>query len=503
MLRQLTFAIISLLMTASFSFAQNIKTPNVSGQFYEADPKKLSASVEHYLRKADLPTISEDVAMIIAPHAGYVYSGPVAGYSFKAVSGKTFKTIVILAPSHYFGFDGASIWAKGAFKTPLGDVPVDENFTAQLLAADPKFTFDPSVYEREHSLEVEIPFLQKTFSNFQIVPVILGQMSPEACLKLAKALNAIIKDRQDVLIVVSSDMSHYHDGKTAQAMDASTLETIKQLDAAGLYTNCGRRKQEMCGFIPVTTALLLAKQRNWQPRVLKYSHSGDVTGDNSRVVGYGAVAFVKTKDQESASSTQRPSFDVQRPMSSVQRPLNKDQQKQLIALAKQTIEQFVRTKKVYEVKPLDARLAEPEGAFVTIHKNGALRGCIGHIVTDEPLYKTVRDMAIAAVSEDPRFPPVNEKELSSLEIEISVLSRPWAVKNVSEIVMGTHGVILGQGMRRGVFLPQVATETGWSKEEFLSQLCSQKAGLKPDCWKDPNVKIEIFTADVFSEKDID
>ena len=183
-------------------------------------------------------------------------------------------------------------------------------------------------------------------------------------------------------------------------------------------------------------------------------------------------------------------------------PLSQEQKRQLIQIAKESIAAYVNQGQVKEFAMADPRLQIPEGAFVTIKKRKELRGCIGRIVSQDPLYQTVRDMAIAAATKDPRFPAVSPKELAELVIEVSVLSQPWEIKDVNEIELGKHGVIVSQGYRSGVFLPQVATDTGWTREEFLSQLCEQKAGLPPDAWKDPRTKIEIFTADVFSEETV-
>lgn len=184
-------------------------------------------------------------------------------------------------------------------------------------------------------------------------------------------------------------------------------------------------------------------------------------------------------------------------------PLTQEQKKRLIEIAKSTIKLYIEEGKVNQVNVADPRLSEEEGTFVTIHKNGELRGCIGNILGRGPLYLLVRDMAIAAASEDPRFPPVQKEEFKDLEIEISVLSKPWIVQTIDEIKLGEHGVIVSRGaFNQGVFLPQVATETGWSKEEFLSELCSQKAGLPRNCYKDPATTIRVFTADVFNEKDV-
>ncbi len=471
------------------AFAQNIKSPNVSGQFYDADAQKLSAAVETYVKTADVLPSAEDVEILIAPHAGYVYSGPVAGYSFKTVSQKKFKTIVILAPSHFYAFDGASVWTQGGFKTPLGVALVDEDFSTRLSAMDPKFTFVPAPYEKEHALEVEIPFLQKTFADFKIVPVIIGQMNFENCRKLADALNSLIGNRKDVLVVLSSDMSHYHDDKTARAMDMGTLEIIKKGDAQKFYQQSRLGLHEMCGMIPVTVGLILAEVRGLQAKILKYANSGDVTQDKARVVGYGSVIFYPQKKPTTNADAASDALTL-------------EQKQALLKLARLAIEEYVTSQKVFDVTIHDPRLDFPEGAFVTIHKNGQLRGCIGHIVSEGgPLQKTVRDMAIAAATADPRFPPVQVGELKDLDLEISVLSRPWRVKNIDEIKMGVHGVLISRGKKGGVFLPQVATETHWTKEKFLSELCSQKAGFPADCWKNSDTVIEIFTADVFGERD--
>ncbi|MBF0594222.1 MAG: AmmeMemoRadiSam system protein A [Candidatus Omnitrophica bacterium] len=218
-------------------------------------------------------------------------------------------------------------------------------------------------------------------------------------------------------------------------------------------------------------------------RVLKYATSADATGDKSRVVGYASVVFYKDKPAGKVAS------------------LSVGQKARLLAIARSTLEAFVRTGKTSEIAEHDPRLLAEEGAFVTLHKDGQLRGCIGNIIGQGPLYKTVRDMSVAAASQDPRFSPVTADELGSIDLEISVLSTPVAVKSPDDIEMGKHGVIVSRGYsNRGVFLPQVATETGWSKEKFLSELCAQKAGLPPDCWKRADTRIEVFTADVFGEK---
>ena len=475
-----------------------IKQPNVSGQFYDANARRLAADIDKYFHEAKTEPSGRRIDIIIAPHAGYMYSGGVAAYSFKSVSQRQVKTVVILAPSHYVGFDGISVWEEGGFETPLGVVPVNEQFAKQLIASHEKFYFAPRAFEAEHSLEVEIPFLQKTFKDFKIVPVIMGQPSFELLGAFAKSLNKIIGDRSDVLIVVSSDLSHYHDDAFARTMDRHTLAAVQALEAEQVWNECRARTMEMCGCVPVAAAMLYAREKGLtEVEVLRYANSGDVSGDKDRVVGYASVVvYGKGANGASASSMQEGKI-------SGKSALTVDQKRALLGIARTTIDRYVRTGEKMDVPEVDRRLTLNEGAFVTIHKGGQLRGCIGNIVTQKPLYLTVRDMAIAAATEDPRFPRVRPEELDQIDVEVSVLSLPRVIRDVDEIELGVHGVIVSKGpLHYGVFLPQVAEETNWTKEEFLSQLCAQKAHLPADAWKDPGTKMEVFTADVFSEKDL-
>jgi AmmeMemoRadiSam system protein B/AmmeMemoRadiSam system protein A len=479
----------SVMATSAFS-GPNIKQPNVSGQFYEADPRRLSATIDGFFADAVLNPSSNHIDILVVPHAGYVYSGAVAAYGFKAVSARKYKTVVILAPSHYVAFDGVSIWAEGAFQTPLGAVEVDDAFTKRLLAANGKFYSDPKAFTPEHSLEVELPFLQKTFKDFKIVPVVMGQPDFTLLEEFAGALKDIIGDRQDVLIVVSTDLSHYHDDAAARQLDRRAIEAIQRLEARQVWEGCRAQTIEMCGCVPVTAALLYARKKGLtKTDVLQYANSGDVTGDVNRVVGYASVVIYGDGDRQTNSEDAG--------------GLTPRQKKRLIQIARETMDRYVRTGVKLNVEEPDARLTQKEGAFVTLHKNGSLRGCIGNIIGRKPLYLTVRDLAIASATEDHRFTPVKPEELDQIEVEVSVLSQPKTVTGIDEITLGVHGVIVSQGpLRSGVFLPQVAGETGWTKEEFLSELCVQKAGLPAGAWKDPETKIEIFTAEVFSEKDV-
>ncbi|MDP8212912.1 MAG: AmmeMemoRadiSam system protein B [Candidatus Zapsychrus exili] len=474
-----------------------MKKPNVSGQFYSSNKDELKNQINQFLSKADIDPKEEYVPAIIVPHAGYVYSGQVAAYGFKAASKNTYKTIVIIAASHYFPFDGVSIYSEGAFSTPLGDVEVDDVFAKELILLDNKFSFESQVFEQEHSLEVEIPFAQSTFKDFKIVPIIMGQPTFDVVNKFAQALNKVIGDREDVLVIASTDMSHFHNDSVARDMDNKTLDVLREFDIEEFWKGCKLKTLEMCGFVPVTAALLYAKQKGFKDiEILKYANSGDITQDKSRVVGYTSAIIYNKETVSKKADLNIASQEVS--------ILSEEQKKRLLQIARETVEEYVRTGRVKKFKEIDKRLHEEEGAFVTIHKGGVLRGCIGNILGRGPLYLTIRDMAISSCSRDSRFNSVSIEELDKLDVEVSVLSKPIRVKSVDEIILGKHGVIVSRGpFNQGVFLPQVADETQWSKDEFLSQLCSQKAGLSRDCWKDPGTRMDIFTAEVFSENELE
>ena len=494
------FCLIVVLAMGEMSMAESnnrIKEPNVSGQFYTSDASQLSQEIDDFISKAQVQPYKQHVDIVIAPHAGHMYSGGVAAYGFKAASQNEYSTIIVLAPSHYYGFDGISIWKEGEFRTPLGSIAVDDSMAKALIASGENFFFAPQAFTQEHSLEVEIPFIQKTFPKAKIVPVILGQPNFQTLKDFGASLNKLIGKRKDVLVVVSTDLSHFHDDAKARSLDENAMTAIAKLDPESLWKRAQLRKDmEMCGFVPVTAALLYAQQKglNKVDR-LHYANSGDVSGDRDRVVGYTSIVIY---GEEGESGVKEDGHNQS--VSS----LTKEQRRRLIAIARDTVELYVREKKVLEVNEDDPRLNEEEGAFVTLRKkNGELRGCIGNVLGSGPLHLTVRNMAISAATKDPRFSPVESKELSDIDVEVSVLSKPRRIKNVDEIQMGTHGVIVKKGpFHQGLYLPQVADETGWSKEQFLSSLCAHKAGLPQDAWKDPKTHIEIFTADVFSEHDV-
>ena len=470
-----------------------VKKPNVAYSFYAGDPKRLNVHLDRLIDKAKVIPYTHHIDVLLVPHAGYIYSGSVTAYAFKAASLNKYKTVIILAPSHYYHFDGVSVWDKGSFKTPLGLVNVDQEIAQKIIDIDDKINFNPDIFDREHSVEVQIPFIQKVFKEAKIVPLIFGVIDTSLIVKIAKSLRYIIGRRQDVLIVVSSDLSHYFSDKKARKLDKVAIDSIRRYDIENIIRN-NNKTLVIDGIIPVLTAMVYAKNKGLKHiDMLKYSHSGHMTGEMDRVVGYVSLAFHKKEYLRGGGGNDSQNIS-----------LTVKQKRKLLDIANKTMKKYIYKKKKYKVKKKDEYLRdESNGVFVTLYKNGKLRGCMGNVIGDKPLGDLVRDMTIVALTQDLRFDPVDKNEVKDIVIEVSILSPPYPIESVDEIEMGTHGVILSQGNNhQGVFLPQVAIKMGWDKERFLSELSSHKAGLLSDSWRDPKTVIEIFTVDFFSSENL-
>lgn len=475
------------------SCAENIKEPNVAGIFYPSEKSALSQMIRKYLRAAGQAAFQGKPVVLISPHAGIVYSGPVAAYGFNALSGKSFDTVVILAATHWFSYRGASVYREGFFHTPLGDLEVDNVLASELMAQDKTLLFfEPKYFEQEHSLEVQFPFMQESFEpGFKILPILLGEMSYGECLSLAKYLAKITVGR-NVLVIASTDLSHYRTYAQALIYDTKTISFIKLLDAKGLWDAVAQTGWNVCGIRPVVTGLHYAALKGAESVELsKYANSADTAGNKDKVVGYVSVLITKGG---ALSSREAKKEEVSM--------FTKEEKKRLLGIARQTIQAHVRGEKPLVFKEDNHALNVRHGAFVTLHKNGQLRGCIGLFTSDEPLYKVISQMALASSTSDYRFPRVTPDELSDIVIEISVLSEPKLIDDWRNIRLGTDGVIIRKGSSSGIFLPQVATQTLWDLETFLGELCSQKAGLPRDSYKDPGTKIYTFQAEIFSEDEI-
>ncbi|MGH7197430.1 MAG: AmmeMemoRadiSam system protein B [Candidatus Omnitrophota bacterium] len=459
------------------------REPFVAGVFYPEETSELSGKIDHFLSL--VPPQKKDprpLLGLILPHAGYIFSGQTAAYGYQMLNGRHFDTVILIGPYHRGPILGASIWRGGAWKTPLGSVPVDAEMADALFAEDPSFQFTQDAHLTEHSLEVQLPFLQKVLKNFKIVPILTSVPSLEKSAALAKA---ILKHSagKNVLVIASTDMSHYHTDAEAKRLDEESLKLIEKGEPGAFSEAVRTKKAEFCGSAAVLTMLELAKfTGNADNEVLRYATSAEASHDESRVVGYGSVALYKGKREVS------PAAGAVR-----KEELTARQRKKLLKIARQAVNAYVTEGRIPEFRVYDPALKESKAVFVTLRKEGKLRGCIGQFLPNEPLYLSVRNTAIHSAVKDARFQPVTEEELKDLDIEISVLSAPRRVKSTDEIIMGVHGVIVRQGGRSGVFLPKVATETLWNKETFLKNLC-KKTGFPDRCSEDPTTELYTFTS---------
>jgi AmmeMemoRadiSam system protein A len=371
-----------------------------------------------------------------------------------------------------------------------------------LLSEDPDCTASSAAHAREHSVEVQVPFIQTLFPAARIVPVVIGMPDAVMCARFGRALAKVVKGRR-ALIVASSDLSHFPAYDGAVGADRQTLEAIARLDPVQFVSkvrslmagNTRNLETCACGEAPILAAMTAAKSLGaTYGVVVSYANSGDVVAeDRSRVVGYGSVVF--------AGGVGAPDTKVLAPPPGPppSGPLAAADKKALLKIARQSLQRFLSTETVPLTRNLPARVQFPQGAFVTLKNRGELRGCIGHLVGDFPVGLTTAWMAVQAGLNDSRFPPVSLQELSGLEIEISVMTPLKPVAKPADIVVGRDGVIIQKAGRSAVFLPQVATEQGWGLSEMLDNLCL-KAGLPSGSWKS-GAQFQVFQADVFSERE--
>jgi AmmeMemoRadiSam system protein B/AmmeMemoRadiSam system protein A len=468
---------------AEMASPMEVREPAVAGAFYPGTEKALRDAVERMLGSAQPKEIDGRLVGLISPHAGYVYSGQVAAHAYKLIQGKQFDAVVVIAPSHHAYFEGSSIYARGSYRTPLGLIPIDEKLAEAIMNSESSIGFLPEVHRKEHALEVQLPFLQVAVPDLKLVPIVMGDQSLPSCQRLAKAIVSSIKGR-NVLLVASTDLSHFHSYDEAVRLDQIIIDHVGRYDYEGLAADLKARKCEACGGGPVVTVMIAARQLGAnKTAILRYANSGDVTGDRSNVVGYLAAAIVEAQEKVGTDLG-----------------LKHQEQIELLNIARQSIEAKVLGRPMPRFDTDSSLLRELRGAFVTITKQGQLRGCIGHIKGTEPLYSTVSKMAVAAATEDPRFPALGPGEIDEISVEISVLTPFTKISTPDEIKVGRDGLYIEKGPYRGLLLPQVATEYGWGRDQFLEQTC-RKAGLPADGWRE-GADIFIFSAQVFNESEL-
>ena len=476
--------------------AARVRPSAVAGSWYPANPGQLGRIVDSYIKAAAVTGQAGRLYGVIAPHAGYRYSGHVAGYSYKCVERGSHDRVIVLAPSHHAWFRGFSIMNVTAYRTPLGDVPLDADICRELRSHKLHADKD-EIHVREHSIEIQLPFLQRTTGRFKLVPILVGYLSGDDAAKIAAALKPYVSNK--TLVIVSTDFTHYGRGFQYVPFEKDVEENLRKLDLGaarlirdknyeGYMAYIRDKRPTICGRNAIAILLKLLPTEV-KGRLLKYDTSGRMTGDFSQSVSYVSMAFTY-------------------PSGAKRSGLTTAEKKTLVRLARQTIKTYLKTgrmpKDVEGTYNLTDRLKGRSGAFVTLKKHGELRGCIGRIGYPElasqlpPLYEVIIRMAVAAATEDPRFPQVTAAELADIKIEISVLTIAKEIPGHNDFEVGRHGIIIRKGRRSAVFLPQVAPEQGWNRATTLQHLC-RKAGMPSDEWKTPGMKFFVFTADVFDE----
>jgi AmmeMemoRadiSam system protein B/AmmeMemoRadiSam system protein A len=469
-----------------------IRPPAVAGRFYPADPVELTRQIRSLVQEVNAKPPGGSLLALVAPHAGYPFSGPTAAAAFKLAADLRVETVFVISPSHYDLFRGVSVYTGAGYRTPLGVVPVDRDRALALAACAPDVIHaDEAGHREEHGIEVELPFLQHLLSpGWKLVPLVMGERPAALCIRLAEALLTVSRGAP-ALFVASSDLYHGYSYDACHASDERTLRAVERLDAEGFLQGLESDAFQACGGGPIAVVLRIAEQTGGcRRRLLAHTTSADVTGRRTGyMVGYGAVAVYT--EAEPGGET---GFDGERRLSAVD-------QEQLLGIAHRAIAEEVGQESQEALPPsgeMSARLHAPGGAFVTLKRGGELRGCIGQIHAATPLCQTVAYVARAAATRDPRFPAVRPDELSGLTVSVSVLNPLTPLNDVRDIRIGRHGLYIKRADRSGLLLPQVAEEHGWDAETFLKYTCL-KAGLWSDAWRDPQTEVFLFTAEVFGE----
>ena len=492
-----------------------VRPATQAGRFYEDDAQVLSHEVDSLLARHtkdaaedEFEATHDNIAALIVPHAGYYFSGNVAASAYARLDPeRQYKRIFLLGPSHHEWLDGASVNTEADYyATPLGLVRVDRE-TAKLLTdtfpslhaqrendTNHVFFYRPEAHDREHCLEVQLPFLQRRLKEVPpIVPIIISTNDFQKLQQIAEALKPYFTDEN--LFIVSSDFSHYPSYSDACAVDAKTGKAIESGDVsqfiatiqANARSGIRNLATSACGELAIVT-LMLMMDSQYQVKHIMYQNSGDIDNhDPTRVVGYHSFAVLRGTPLWTPPSDGKSDSDGF--------SLTDEEKSLLKKIAYESIRDSLNGKAISCLLPLTSHLSEKCGAFVSLHKQGRLRGCIGHFGEDVPLHEIVAEMARAAAFEDPRFQPVIRDELDDLDIEISVLTPMRRIHSLDEFQLHRHGIYIRKGYRSGTFLPQVADEVNWTKEEFVGHCSQDKAGLGWDGWRD--AELYVYEAIVF------
>ena len=459
-----------------------VRNPAVSGSFYPSSQAELSRDIGQYLLNA--PGFKrQDANAIIVPHAGYVFSAPIAATSYKTLH-KNYKNIFIIGSSHHINFNGISIYNQGDYQTPLGRVTVNQEIVKELITNNPLITYKKEAHAKEHTIEVQLPFLQSIYGDkLNIVPIIIASSDLATIKSLSESLKPYFSNKN--LFIISTDLSHYPSYNEANIVDINILHSLTKNSSLEFLNAISKNEDSQtknlqtsaCGWSSLLTLLYLTENSSYTYELLEYKNSGDSKyGEKDRVVGYGAVRVYKELKEFS---------------------LNSSEKKELRKIAQLALETAVLENKRVEIdeSKMSPKLKEHLGAFVTLYFNSNLKGCIGRFEPEQELFEVVIDMAIAASRHDSRFSPVNTKELQNIQLEISVLTPRKKVTSIDEIEVGKHGIYVKYGVKSGTYLPHVATDMNWSKKDYFQSCCEDKAGIAPKDCKDS--EIYVYEAIIF------
>jgi AmmeMemoRadiSam system protein B/AmmeMemoRadiSam system protein A len=478
----------------------NVRPSVLAGSWYEGDEPSLARTVDGFFGAVETGPLEGYPIALIAPHAGYRFSGATAAHAYAQLKGRSYGRVFLIGPSHRAHFQGISLPGEVThYETPLGRVPLDTEVVAT-LAREPLFQFHPTAHDEEHSLEIQLPFLQRVLPGARVIPMLASSMSPEQTRQVAASLRKVI--RPGDLVVASSDFTHYgprfgylgppdrpFDAAAAPERLAELLDrawaAIEKRDVDAFFEYKRATRDTICGFLPIAIVMALLPD-DARGHLLRTDTSGNLTGDYGDSVSYLSAAFTGLWPYDEVEGADS---------------LAPEEKESLLKLARGQLDAWVGSGKRLTAGDLGVdvtpRLGAESGAFVTLNIDGHLRGCIGTILPVKPLHQAVLDNAVNAAAFDRRFKPVAPEELRKIKVEVSVLTPPRPVSRWEEIVLARDGVILQKNGRSAVFLPQVAPEQGWTVAETLSHL-ARKAGLGSDEWRE-GTEFHVFQAIVFHE----
>ncbi len=419
---------------------------------------------QYYSEFVGEPTI------IISPHATYQYSGKVAAKTFNLIKGD-YKLIIILGPPHYQYFRGFAVYSGEYLKSPLGIIKTDSDEVLKIKKSIFTVFLNKELFYEEHSINIQLPYIQETFKDVKILPIIIGDTKKDELKLLAKYLIKLLK-RKKALLLISTDLSHYHKLNVAKEIDENTIKVLENKKPDTFLRLKQFDKVEACGWRALYVGMYMAKKMKLEFFPVSRGYSSDFDGNKERVVGYFSGLYYKKKKLK----------------------IHKDEKEEIFKIVKNTI---LKKKDKVLISSENSIFNRRFGVFITLKKNGKLRGCMGNIISNTPLYKTLKRISVLSAFEDPRFEPLKSDKIKNLEINVSLIFNLRKLYNIKNLKLGEDGLLIIKGEKRGVLLPEIPALFRWDRKEFLENCCL-KADLQKKCWKNKKTKIYIFNSKVLS-----